>query len=266
MYFLDTSLSNLAKTSTSNVSGAGTASKTSYFSSIEFEKKATILYEQVMDTLSNKSIRELKQLKVKNIVTNACFDTIMSGMKLSANESPQRSYKQGVKIHQFLEPPNAVWFRPLYVNGNPLQADFIQVTVRFVTIQEPIGVALTNDEKKELLPLSPSSIASFGRGSVSSSVLQGEWRPAEDGESGQVYWFNTANPAGSVSWSKPSSAAILVKEPFRVETCGCIRDPVIGDPTSTGPTTMRVVHHVVFERPLLSGSPNGVDNWSIAKL
>jgi hypothetical protein len=259
MYFLDTSLSNLAKTSSINTSQSSAVSKTSYFSTIEFEKKAKTLYEQVIETISSKSIRELKQLKVKNILTNACYDTILNGMKISAKESPQSSYKQGVKIHQFIEPPNAVWFRPLYVNGNPLQADFIQVTVRFVTIQEPIGSLLTNDEKKELLSSTPSSIAS-----KDSSILQGEWRPVEDNESGQVYWYNTVNPSASASWNKPSSASILVREPFRIETCGCIRDPIIGDPAS--PSTMRVVHHVVFERPLLSGSPNGVDNWSIAKM
>jgi hypothetical protein len=212
--------------------------------------------------------------KVKPLVTEQLLPLLRKGAAESAAATGAR---QGALVLQHVAPPAIVQAR--LISSRPTAAldpsarpDFAQLTVRHETVQQPVAwrVAAAARSSRESGYTSEGEAETAGAtagAAMTESAAQadlGEWVAVRHGGSGAVYWYNTAS--GVSTWTAPRPSQHVPRNPIRLESIGLARTPLPkgalahltdggrggGGGGEAGGQLMRVVHHVVWERCLMS--------------
>lgn len=238
----------------------------------KFLEEAGRGYEQLLTSATSGNLRLLKP-----ITTEFCYRTVKRGV---AEGIAEHGARQGAKLLRTLTPPVLVQARKLYVTPELMnevqQPDFVQITTRHSTLQQPTAAAYQKPKKGEdgYWSSSDSEDEAEPLGAVAASAggsAAGEWMPVEHSPSGRLFYYNSLT--GESTWEKPSSRQSLVKRPFRIEQAGFIREEVSAAElagagnaaagSSGGPRIVRVEQHVVWELSLSKGVPY---MWRMAKV
>ena len=216
------------------------------FSTESFLKQRRTEYELLLHSISTRAWTALKP-----ITTEQVYSSIRRGAELGGAEFGAH---QGAKLIEWSQAPAVVHARVSWATGSMLRSpsdppEFAQLTVRAVTLQQPIASELDSSSR--------SRPANNSGGSGADSNLN-YWVPVLDAAgTGHTYYWNPVS--GATTWTKPSPAqfiATAARRPFRIESAGVSRTPMEGGRVS-------VVHNVVWERNLRAGAPA---LWRIAKL